>query len=318
MAKGNPLLGQLRGSVGDVVFSRFGGQQVSRSRNRNPKNPQSIAQMIQRAKLGSAVQFFSRGQQNLFKFAFESKLAKESDYNAFMRYNIDRVCPNTKAGVAAGHPVLGNFQMTQGTLPELVVLYGGDDVVPTLVVNAIDGESAGDNTTVGQVSKAIIEKYGLQEGDIITKVVITCANTVATTAVAAALAGSYADGANRVDWNISQFRLDSTSTALASSLNFFYDLNGLLPGDIYLKVGLNSSNFTTLTSAYGIALIVSRPTATGVKVSNSFLHCNKAVNTAIAFKDDQNWLTFVGSTWKATSKTEVAPDAILKGSLSVQ
>lgn len=48
MSKGNMLLGYARGKVGDVVFSRFNGKQITRARNRNPKNPKSQAQCIQR------------------------------------------------------------------------------------------------------------------------------------------------------------------------------------------------------------------------------------------------------------------------------
>lgn len=48
MAKGNMLLGYSRGSVGDVTFSRFNNKQVVRARNRNPKNPRSFAQQVQR------------------------------------------------------------------------------------------------------------------------------------------------------------------------------------------------------------------------------------------------------------------------------
>lgn len=318
MAKGNPLLGQLRGSVGDVVFTRMGGQQVSRARNRQPQNPQSVAQMIQRARLGSLVQFFTRGQQALFKFAFESKRKNESDYNAFMRYNIKNVSPNTKAGVAAGHPVFGKYQMCQGTLPELSVMFSDGNVNPSLVIGVTPSAATAATLTIGQISAAMIAKYGLQEGDIITKVTITCANTVATTVAASIAAGSYADGTNRVVWDIKQFRLDSTSTALASTLGDIFVLTEFAGGDDKLDLAGSSVDFDNLTTAYGIALIVSRPTSNGVKVSNAFLHCNKAVETAIAFKDDSDWLQYVGQSWKASAAGESYHDAILKGSLSVQ
>lgn len=318
MAKGNPLLGQLRGSVGDVVFTRMGGQQVSRARNRQPQNPQSVAQMIQRARLGSLVQFFTRGQQALFKFAFESKRQNESDYNAFMRYNIKNVSPNTKAGVAAGHPVFGKYQMCQGTLQELDVQFNSVMNVPSLVVGAVPTTATAATLTIGQISAAMIAKYGLQEGDIITKVTITCANTVAATVAASIAADSYADGSNNVVWDIKQFRIDSASTALAGILGNFFDLTDYTTGSSIIALDASTVDFKELTSAYGVALIVSRPTTNGVKVSNAFLHCNKAVETAIAFKDDAAWLSYVGQTWKASAAGESYPDAILKGSLSVQ
>lgn len=51
MAKDNLFLGFGRGSVGDVVFYRQGGQQVARARNRNPKNPKTALQLLQRVVL---------------------------------------------------------------------------------------------------------------------------------------------------------------------------------------------------------------------------------------------------------------------------
>lgn len=318
MAKGNPLLGQLRGSVGDVVFTRMGGQQVSRARNRQPQNPQSVGQMIQRARLGSLVQFFTRGQQALFKFAFESKRQNESDYNAFMRYNIKNVSPNTKAGVAAGHPVFGKYQMCQGTLPELSVRYNASSGVPMLEMANTPSAATAATLTIAQISAAMIAFYGLQDGDIITKVTITCENTVAATVAAAIADDSYADGTNRVVWDIKQFRIDSTSTALASTLGDFFTLTNFAGGDNEIDLAPEEFDFEDLTYAYGVALIVSRPTPNGVKVSNAFLHCNQAVETAIAFKDDASWLQYVGQSWKASAAGESYPDAILKGSLSVQ
>lgn len=49
MSKGNLFLGLASGSVGDVTFYRRNAQQISRVRIRNVKNPQTPAQMGQRA-----------------------------------------------------------------------------------------------------------------------------------------------------------------------------------------------------------------------------------------------------------------------------
>lgn len=49
MAKGNLFLGFGRGKVGDVVMYRANGEQVTRARNRSPKNPQTALQLLQRS-----------------------------------------------------------------------------------------------------------------------------------------------------------------------------------------------------------------------------------------------------------------------------
>lgn len=54
MAKGNMLLGMARKKIGDVVFYRANGEQISRARNRAPKNPRSEKQSVQRMVLATA------------------------------------------------------------------------------------------------------------------------------------------------------------------------------------------------------------------------------------------------------------------------
>lgn len=59
MATGNFLLGYGRRSIGDVTFYRSGGMQRSRARNRNPRNPRSEKQSIQRMVLSAAAKMAS-------------------------------------------------------------------------------------------------------------------------------------------------------------------------------------------------------------------------------------------------------------------
>ena len=54
MAKGNLFLGMARKKIGDVVFYRANGEQISRARNRAPRNPRSAKQSIQRMVLATA------------------------------------------------------------------------------------------------------------------------------------------------------------------------------------------------------------------------------------------------------------------------
>ena len=54
------FLGMSRGSVGDVTFYRNRGNQVARARNRQPANPKTEAQVIQRMILATASKAYSR------------------------------------------------------------------------------------------------------------------------------------------------------------------------------------------------------------------------------------------------------------------
>lgn len=70
MAKGIDINGQLRGKRGGVVYYRAGGQQISRSRNFSPNNPQTMAQMLQRLALANASKA-SKGLKEIIDHSFE-------------------------------------------------------------------------------------------------------------------------------------------------------------------------------------------------------------------------------------------------------
>lgn len=53
------FLGFARGKVGDAVFTRIDGEQVTRARNRSPKNPKSIRQCVNRSILKTSSQAYS-------------------------------------------------------------------------------------------------------------------------------------------------------------------------------------------------------------------------------------------------------------------
>lgn len=86
MAKGNLFQGMARGVVGDVVFSRLDGQQVSRVRNRNPKNPRTNAQLYQRAIMATVMLMYSKGKA-IFDHSFEGKSVGSGCQRRFMELN---------------------------------------------------------------------------------------------------------------------------------------------------------------------------------------------------------------------------------------
>lgn len=86
MAKGNLFQGMGRGVVGDVVFSRLDGQQISRVRNRNPRNPQTNAQLYQRAIMATVMQIYSKGKA-IFDHSFEGKSVGAGCQRRFMELN---------------------------------------------------------------------------------------------------------------------------------------------------------------------------------------------------------------------------------------
>lgn len=86
MAKGNIFQGMARGKVGDVVFSRLDGQQVTRVRNRNPRNPNTNGQLYQRAIMATIMQAYSAGKE-IFDHSFEGKQVPKGCQQYFMSEN---------------------------------------------------------------------------------------------------------------------------------------------------------------------------------------------------------------------------------------
>ena len=86
MAKGNMFLGMARGKVGDVVFYRADGQQLSRVRNRNPRNPRSDAQLFQRAIMATTVQAYTAGKA-IFDHSFQGYSVGAQNQREFLKRN---------------------------------------------------------------------------------------------------------------------------------------------------------------------------------------------------------------------------------------
>lgn len=75
-----------RGKVGDVVFSRLNGQQVSRVRNRNPKNPRTNAQLYQRAIMATVMQAYAAGKE-IFDHSFQGYSKGAQNQQQFISRN---------------------------------------------------------------------------------------------------------------------------------------------------------------------------------------------------------------------------------------
>ena len=84
------LQGMARGKVGDIVFSRLNGEQISRVRNRNPKNPRTNAQLYQRAIMATVMQAYSAGKE-IFDHSFQGKSVGAANQRRFMSLNAKKL-----------------------------------------------------------------------------------------------------------------------------------------------------------------------------------------------------------------------------------
>lgn len=309
-------MGMARGKVGDVVLTRLAGEQVARARNRAPKNPKTTKQMAQRAALATCVEFYTRGVKNLFKFAFESKKPSESDYNAFVRANIGIIPVQSHKSLVENNSVFGPIIMSQGSLTEPELVFDADVIHGALACEPLP--AGYDTLTVGQLSKAIADHNGLQDGDIITIVAVVAVDDMPAADLETAIEYGALQGEKAIQkWIVKQFTLDFASTALYNTLGV------LDPADAEknaITINLNSDVFVGLdyTEEYsaGLAVIASRNTASGVKVSTSTMHLNNIGANASEIGTSNEWRQYVARTWNTSTSLDVAPENILQGSIS--
>lgn len=174
MAIYDGVSGKRRGSVGNETYTLTRGLNVVKAKVIDPTNPRSTAQQTQRASFASAIRFYQLATRNFFKFAYESQRQRESDFNAFMRFNAKKsvVVPPYNAETNPDYPLVGEWRMSQGSLPFApIVLFGGSaghfDITFRLKK---DGDFSGyaQPTTVAQLSKVLVDEIGLAYGDILT------------------------------------------------------------------------------------------------------------------------------------------------------
>lgn len=279
------LLKGASGKLGNIVLSNGANGGTARMHVEHIRQPRTASQMTQRARFANVVNFFKSGNQNFFKFAFEDKKPKESDYNAFVRHNAKAslILPYDNVQ-SPNYPALGNrFLMTNGSLAYTESTVDNDRVI--LKVQGMTGNEA----NWGAVCEKIIAAFpALQNGDF-----ITCVGILSYTS-------SFAIPNYPVVWDIHQFTINTNSTAEIPDL---------------LSVAADKLTYETVTSADDMSfgcICFSRKTSGGTKVSTTYLENNSVAQNVIENAGDGENIDYALSTWKS------AGDAILQGSLSDQ
>lgn len=85
MAKGNVLLGQMRGKVGDVLFKHVDGQQITSAVN-HPSNPKTERQQYQRAIMATITRAYAAGSR-IFDHSFQGLQTGAQNQAKFFKEN---------------------------------------------------------------------------------------------------------------------------------------------------------------------------------------------------------------------------------------
>lgn len=182
MSKGNLFLGQGRGKVGDVVFYRLDGEQITRARNRSPKNPRTPIQLAQRVIMNTVSKAYSLFQP-LADHSFQGLAEGSENQRQFIKDNNDMLRIRCAAMFADPEewryyasqifnfnqkpytfPVLNDYYISRGTIPSVVC-----ECFQPLPSLSLMGTFDSANLTYQQVCDGL----GLQPGDQLTFVVAT-------------------------------------------------------------------------------------------------------------------------------------------------
>lgn len=253
--KGNILLGQARGKLGDMVFARTNGQQVARARAQQVKNPRTEKQMIQRIILNTIAQAYS-AMQPICDHSFEGVAAGQNSMSFFMRKNMDALRAKIAQELNNGYEFDSIYSFSpinsNQLVPNVYIISKG--TLPSIEATT-SGSTTGQIALSANTYEAMISDYGLQRGDQITFVAMQGTN-------ASALKFYYA----RVI--LDPKNADGTDAPLSSAL--------VADGAVNLPSPRNEGNFNTLSFADGalsfnfsaqslnaVAVIVSRQKTDG-------------------------------------------------------
>ena len=153
MAVLNGIIRKMKGSMGDLTFKQVNGQTIVSGKVTVVSNPRTEAQMKTRTKFTNVVAMY-RGIRPLLNYGFESKAVGLSDYNMFVRLNMQQTPVYlTKQAVSGGACVAAPYQITQGSLPAIVITGEGQSAVTDIALG-VSGINA--NTTVGEFAQAVV------------------------------------------------------------------------------------------------------------------------------------------------------------------
>lgn len=162
----NVWLRGMKKRLGGAVTYMMAGQQITRELAANVKNPRTPAQMQQRVKLASLVNFYRSMRQWAKVGAFSNKKQTWSDYNAFVSANISTTPAYlTKQQAQAGCSVVAPYVISRGVLPRVQTTF--KQTINAFLSNIyVENDDDISTLTLGELSASIIgSNNGINNGD---------------------------------------------------------------------------------------------------------------------------------------------------------
>ena len=257
MAKGNMFLGQAKGKVGSVVFSRAFGQQISRTKPSSVKNPKTRAQNAQRAILATVAKAASI-MTPIVDHSFAGVAYGAESVRHFRKINLNQLRALYMDGDPTGYNltpkggsvVPNSFIVSQGNLPIFSMAYDGDTFGFKMSSNPIAADSV-------SVSSFLAAYPYLQGGDQLTLVQL-----VLTSGSMATGDAKFAFIYDRIVFAPNAF--DDADSLIIGDDGYFVqsklDLTKTTNPNMLTTVGISDQGMLTTdsTGVYAAALILSR------------------------------------------------------------
>ena len=164
MAKSSSFFGLRRGSTKSLTFQVVNGQQVTKDRVTNVKNPRSYAQATQRSKMATIADAY-RALSSICDHSFESVAYGPESRRQFMSLNLSRDIKPEPKGFAL--PIGVGLQVSKGTLADI------SSVVDFNLFPQKDGVTGSYPLDAAWVKSVLAQSPNLQAGDELTFVACT-------------------------------------------------------------------------------------------------------------------------------------------------
>ena len=183
MATGNWLLGGVKGKVGDLVLSKANGEQITRARNRYPKNPKTTKQAMQRMSFAALSTFYTAFEDEILNHSWQGIRYGGKSHNHFYKLALSPDVKTPAIPKGSMKYVPSNYPMSRGTLRSLKYShalknfkeYGGNGIVIDTGLN-LGRKIVDQDTTLESFINTISDNNLYYAGKQLTFVIVTLNN----------------------------------------------------------------------------------------------------------------------------------------------
>lgn len=214
MATGNWLLGGVKGKVGDLVLSKANGEQITRARNRYPKNPKTTKQAMQRMSFAALSTFYTAFEDEVLDHSWQGVKYGGDSHNHFYKLALSPEVKTPAVAKGSMKYIPSNYPMSRGTLRSLKYShalgdfreYGGNGIVIDTGLKL--GQSVVDEeTTLKSFINTISDNNPYYAGKQLTFVIVTLNN------------GNFINSVSRIVLDKNAYTEDDLSKSFITFLN---------------------------------------------------------------------------------------------------